>query len=235
MYACDHFEQLYAWVVQLIKSGKAYVDEQSQETISQQRGIPTRPGRESPFRNRPVEENLELFERMKNGEIKDGTMVLRAKVDMNSPNMHMRDPIMYRVLHAAHHRTKDKWSIYPMYDYAHGQSDYIEGITHSLCTLEFEIHRPLYDWFLDQIADGPRPRQIEFARLNLSYTVMSKRRLLELVNKNLVSGWDDPRMPTLSGLRRRPGVDSHETGSGRVKQRCGSFCEGRAVTCVRTG
>jgi glutaminyl-tRNA synthetase len=150
-----------------------------------------------------VEENLALFERMKNGEIQDGTMVLRAKVDMNSPNMHMRDPIMYRVLHAHHHRTKDKWNIYPMYDYAHGQSDYIEGITHSLCTLEFEIHRPLYDWFLDQVANGPRPRQIEFARLNLSYTVMSKRKLLELVNKALVSGWDDPRMPTISGLRRR--------------------------------
>ena len=203
LYASDYFDQLYEWAVQMIKEGKAYVDEQSQETISQQRGIPTRPGTESPFRNRPVEENLELFERMKNGEIKDGTMVLRAKVDMNSPNMHMRDPIMYRVLHANHHRTKDKWNIYPMYDYAHGQSDYIEGITHSLCTLEFEIHRPLYDWFLNQVAEGPRPRQIEFARLNLSYTVMSKRRLLELVNKNLVSGWDDPRMPTISGLRRR--------------------------------
>ena len=203
LYASDYFDQLYEWAIQMIKEGKAYVDEQSQETISKQRGIPTRPGTESPFRNRPVEENLELFERMKNGEIKDGTMVLRAKVDMNSPNMHMRDPIMYRVLHATHHRTKDKWNIYPMYDYAHGQSDYIEGITHSLCTLEFEIHRPLYDWFLNQIADGPRPRQIEFARLNLSYTVMSKRRLLELVNKELVSGWDDPRMPTLSALRRR--------------------------------
>ncbi len=202
-YASDYFDQLYEWAVQMIKDGKAYVDEQTQETISQQRGIPTRPGTESPYRNRSVEENLALFERMKNGEIQDGTMVLRAKVDMNSPNMHMRDPIMYRVLHAHHHRTKDKWNIYPMYDYAHGQSDYIEGITHSLCTLEFEIHRPLYDWFLDQVADGPRPRQIEFARLNLSYTVMSKRKLLELVNKALVSGWDDPRMPTISGLRRR--------------------------------
>ncbi|MBE0651945.1 MAG: glutamine--tRNA ligase/YqeY domain fusion protein [Bacteroidales bacterium] len=202
-YASDYFDQLYEWAVQMINEGKAYVDEQTQETISQQRGVPTRPGTESPYRNRPVEENLELFERMKNGEIKDGSMILRAKVDMSSPNMHMRDPIMYRVLHAHHHRTKDKWNIYPMYDYAHGQSDYIEGITHSLCTLEFEIHRPLYDWFLDQVADGPRPRQIEFARLNLSYTVMSKRKLLELVNKNLVSGWDDPRMPTISGLRRR--------------------------------
>lgn len=203
LYASDYFDQLYEWAVQMIKDGKAYVDGQSQETISQQRGIPTRPGEESPYRNRPVEENLELFERMKNGEIKDGAMVLRAKIDMNSPNMHLRDPIMYRVLHAQHHRTKDKWNIYPMYDYAHGQSDYIEGITHSLCTLEFEIHRPLYDWFLDQVADGPRPRQIEFARLNLSYTVMSKRRLLELVSKKLVAGWDDPRMPTISGLRRR--------------------------------
>jgi len=202
-YTSDYFDQLYAWAVQMIKDGKAYVDEQSQETISKQRGIPSRPGTESPYRNRPVEENLKLFERMKNGEIKDGAMVLRAKVDMSSPNMHMRDPIMYRVLHDTHHRTKDKWCIYPMYDYAHGQSDYIEGITYSLCTLEFEIHRPLYDWFLDQIADGPRPRQIEFARLNLSYTVMSKRKLLELVNNKLVSGWDDPRMPTISGLRRR--------------------------------
>lgn len=202
-FASDYFEQLYKWAVKLIKDGKAYVDEQSQEEISKQRGIPTRPGIESPYRNRPVEENLNLFEKMKNGEVLDGSMILRAKIDMKSPNMHMRDPIMYRVLHATHHRTGDKWSIYPMYDFAHGQSDYIEGITHSLCTLEFEIHRPLYDWFLDQIAEGQRPRQIEFARLNLSYTVMSKRKLLELVEKNLVSGWDDPRMPTVSGLRRR--------------------------------
>ncbi len=203
-YASDYFDQLYAWAVKLIQDGKAYIDEQPQEEISRQRGVPTRPGIESPYRNRPVEESLSLFEKMKNGEIEDGAMVLRAKVDMSSPNMHMRDPIMYRVLHAEHHRTGNKWNIYPMYDFAHGQSDYIEGITHSLCTLEFEIHRPLYNWYLDQIAeDDYRPRQIEFARLNLSYTVMSKRKLLELVEKNMVTGWDDPRMPTISGLRRR--------------------------------
>ena len=205
LFTSDYFNQLYAWAMQLIKQGKAYVDEQSQEEISRQKGVPTRPGTESPYRDRPVEENLMLFEKMKNGEVADGAMVLRAKIDMSLPNMQMRDPIMYRVLHAEHHRTGNKWSIYPMYDFAHGQSDYIEGITHSLCTLEFETHRPLYDWFLDQIAveDRPRPRQIEFARLNLSYTVMSKRKLLEMVEKNLVSGWDDPRMPTISGLRRR--------------------------------
>ncbi len=203
-YASDYFDQLYAWAVKLIQDGKAYIDEQPQEEISRQRGVPTRPGIESPYRNRPIEESLSLFEKMKNGEIEDGAMVLRAKVDMSSPNMHMRDPIMYRVLHAEHHRTGNKWNIYPIYDFAHGQSDYIEGITHSLCTLEFEIHRPLYDWYLDQIAEGDyRPRQIEFARLNLSYTVMSKRKLLELVEKNMVTGWDDPRMPTISGLRRR--------------------------------
>jgi glutaminyl-tRNA synthetase len=205
LFTSDYFAQLYAWAVQLIKQGKAYVDEQSQEEISRQKGVPTRPGTESPYRNRPAEESLLLFEKMKNGEVADGSMVLRAKIDMSLPNMHMRDPIMYRVLHAEHHRTGNKWSIYPMYDFAHGQSDYIEGITHSLCTLEFEIHRPLYGWFLDQLAEEsrPRPRQIEFARLNLSYTVMSKRKLLEMVKKNLVSGWDDPRMPTISGLRRR--------------------------------
>ena len=203
-YASDYFDQLYAWAVKLIRDGKAYVDEQPQEEISRQRGIPTRPGTESPYRNRPVEENMSLFEKMKKGEVADGSMVLRARVDMSSPNMHMRDPIMYRVLHAEHHRTGNKWNIYPIYDFAHGQSDYIEGITHSLCTLEFEIHRPLYNWYLDQIAEGGyRPRQIEFARLNLSYTVMSKRKLLELVEKGLVTGWDDPRMPTISGLRRR--------------------------------
>lgn len=202
-FASDYFDQLYKWALQLIEEGKAYVDEQPQEEISKQRGVPTRPGVESPYRNRPIEENLDLFEKMKNGDIPDGAMVLRAKVNMASPNMHMRDPILYRVLHAEHHRTGNQWNIYPMYDFAHGQSDYIEGITHSLCTLEFEIHRPLYDWFLDQIADKPRPRQIEFARLNLSYTVMSKRKLLQLVNEKHVSGWDDPRMPTISGLRRR--------------------------------
>ena len=203
-YASDYFDQLYLWAVKLIKDSKAYVDDQSSEIISEQRGIPTKSGTESPYRNRTVEENLELFEKMKNGEFPDGAMVLRAKVDMTSPNMHMRDPAIYRVKHATHHRTGDKWCIYPMYDFAHGESDYIEKITHSVCTLEFEVHRPLYDWFLDQVVDGDyRPRQIEFARLNLSYTVMSKRKLLELVEENLVTGWDDPRMPTISGLRRR--------------------------------
>jgi len=203
-YASDYFDQLYEWAVKLIKDGKAYVDEQPSEVISEQRGVPTRPGTESPFRNRPAEESLDLFERMKKGEFPDGSKVLRAKIDMSSPNMHMRDPVMYRILHATHHRTGDKWCIYPMYDFAHGQSDYIEGITHSICTLEFEIHRPLYDWFLDQIIDTEyRPRQIEFARLNLTYTVMSKRKLLELVKEGYVNGWDDPRMPTISGLRRR--------------------------------
>jgi glutaminyl-tRNA synthetase len=203
-FASDYFDQLHSWAVKMIEAGVAYVDDQPQALISEQRGVPTRPGIESPFRNRSVKENLDLFERMKNGEFKNGAKVLRAKVDMASPNMHMRDPIMYRILHEKHHRTGDKWCIYPMYDYAHGQSDFIEGITHSLCTLEFEIHRPLYDWFLDQIVeDTYRPRQIEFARLNISYTVMSKRKLLQLVEEKLVSGWDDPRMPTISGLRRR--------------------------------
>ena len=203
-FASDYFEQLYKWAEMLIEQGKAYVDEQPQELISQQRGVPTRPGTESPYRNRPIAESLDLFRRMRAGEFKNGQMILRAKIDMSSPNMHMRDPIMYRILHQEHHRTGNDWCIYPMYDYAHGQSDYIEGITHSVCTLEFEIHRPLYDWFLDQITDSSyRPRQIEFARLNLSYTVMSKRKLLELVQMGLVNGWDDPRMPTISGLRRR--------------------------------
>jgi len=203
-FASDYFGQLYDWAVQLIKEKKAYVDEQPQELISEQRGVPTRPGIESPFRNRPIEESLDLFERMKNGEFETGAMILRAKIDMSSPNMHMRDPIMYRILHQEHHRTGNSWCIYPMYDWAHGQSDFIEGITHSVCTLEFEVHRPLYDWALDQITEGDyRPRQIEFARLNLSYTVMSKRKIIELVQNNLVSGWDDPRMPTISGFRRR--------------------------------
>ena len=203
-YASDYFDQLYQWAVKLIKDGKAYVDEQSSEKINEQRGIPTKHGIESPFRNRPVEESLELFEKMKNGEFPDGSIVLRAKVDMSSPNMHMRDPAIYRIKHATHHRTGDKWCIYPMYDFAHGESDFIEKITHSICTLEFEVHRPLYDWFLDQIVEGEyRPRQIEFARLNLSYTVMSKRKLLQLVEEKLVNGWDDPRIPTISGLRRR--------------------------------
>ncbi len=203
-YTSDYFDQLYDWAVQLIKDGKAYVDDQTAEQIAEQKGSPTVPGTESPFRNRSVEENLDLFARMKKGEFKDGEKVLRAKIDMASPNMHMRDPLMYRILHAHHHRTGDKWCIYPMYDYAHGESDYIEGITHSICTLEFEVHRPLYEWFIDNITDTEyRPKQREFARLNLSYTVMSKRKLLELVTDGHVNGWDDPRMPTVSGLRRR--------------------------------
>lgn len=203
-YASDYFDQLYEWALKMIREGKAYVDEQPQEIISQQRGTPTRPGTESPYRNRSAEENMKLFLQMKNGDFPNGACILRAKIDMTSPNMHMRDPIMYRIIHAEHQRTGDKWKIYPMYDFAHGQSDYIEGITHSLCTLEFEVHRPLYDWFLDQVIDTEyRPRQIEFARLNLSYTIMSKRKLLELVQKGIVSGWDDPRMPTIAGLRRR--------------------------------
>ncbi len=203
-FASDYFDQLYKWAEKIILTGKAYVDDQPAETIGEQRGTPTKPGTESPFRNRTPEENLDLFRRMKAGEFKNGERVLRAKVDMASPNMHMRDPVMYRILHAHHHRTGDKWCIYPMYDWAHGESDFLEGITHSVCTLEFEVHRPLYDWFVDQVQEtGYRPRQIEFARLNLSYTVMSKRKLLELVKENYVNGWDDPRMPTISGLRRR--------------------------------
>jgi len=204
-YASDYFQQIYDWAVKIIQDGFAYVDDQPAELISQQRGTPTQPGIESPYRNRSVEENLDLFTRMKNGEFKEGEKVLRAKIDMASPNMHMRDPIMYRILKREHHRTGNKWCIYPMYDFAHGQSDYIEGITHSVCTLEFEVHRPLYEWFLDHVyTPGTiKPRQIEFARLNLSYTIMSKRKLLELVQKKIVIGWDDPRMPTISGLRRR--------------------------------
>ncbi len=205
-FASDYFGQLYEWAIMLIREGKAYVDDHSAEEISEQRGTPTQPGVVSPYRNRTVEENLDLFERMKNGEFPDGTRILRAKIDMASPNMHMRDPVLYRILHSRHHRTGDKWCIYPMYDYAHGQSDYIEGITHSICTLEFEVHRPLYDWFLDQIVkdkNAYRPRQIEFARLDMTYTVMSKRMLLQLVQEGQVNGWDDPRMPTISGLRRR--------------------------------
>ena len=209
-YASDYFQQLYDWAVKLIKNGKAYVDDQSAEDIAKQKGTPTLAGTESPHRNRSVQENLDLFERMKKGEFAAGQKVLRAKIDMASPNMHLRDPLMYRIIHASHHRTGDTWCVYPMYDFAHGQEDFIEGITHSICTLEFEVHRPLYNWFLDQILEGdeelmsrPRPRQIEFARLNLNYTVMSKRKLLELVQKGIVSGWDDPRMPTVSGLRRR--------------------------------
>jgi glutaminyl-tRNA synthetase len=203
-FASDYFDELYNWAEKLIIDGKAYVDDQTAEDISKQRGTPTRPGTESPFRERDPEANLELFRRMKRGDFEDGSRVLRAKIDMASPNMHMRDPVLYRIMHTPHDRTGDKWCIYPMYDFAHGQSDYLEGITHSICTLEFEIHRPLYDWFLDKLIETEyRPRQIEFARLNLSYTVMSKRKLLELVQEKHVNGWDDPRMPTVSGLRRR--------------------------------
>lgn len=204
LYASDYFEQLYEWAIQMIKNGKAYVDEQPQEIINQQRGTPTQPGVESPYRNRPIEENLDLFKRMNAGEFEEGKMVLRAKIDMKSPNMHMRDPIMYRILHREHHRTGNKWKIYPMYDWTHGQSDYLEQVSHSLCTLEFKSHRPLYEWFIEQVySGGLKPKQREFARRNLSYTVMSKRKLLQLVEEKYVNGWDDPRMPTISGLRRR--------------------------------
>lgn len=204
-YASDYFQQLWDLAVQFIKQGKAYVDEQSAETIAKQKGTPTMQGIESPFRNRSIEENLELFNKMSAGEIPEGAMVLRAKIDMASSNMHFRDPIMYRIITShPHHRTGWKWKVYPMYDYAHGQSDYFEGVTHSLCTLEFEVHRPLYDWFIDQFKTSDyRPRQTEFNRLNLTYTVMSKRKMLQLVQEGLVSGWDDPRMPTICGLRRR--------------------------------
>jgi len=201
-YASDYFEELYNYAVILIRKGKAFVCDMTADEISETRGTPTRPGKESPFRNRSVEENLELFSRMRAGEFPDGARVLRAKIGMDSPNMHMRDPILYRIIHATHHNTGDKWCIYPMYDFAHGQSDSIERITHSICTLEFEVHRPLYDWFIREIGIYA-PKQIEFARLNLSYTVMSKRKLLELVKEGYVSGWDDPRMPTICGLRRR--------------------------------
>jgi glutaminyl-tRNA synthetase len=201
-YASDYFDQLYQWAVQLIQAGAAYVDHLSADEIREYRGSPSEPGRNSPFRDRPIEENLAWFQRMRCGELPDGACVLRAKIDMASPNINLRDPVMYRILHATHHRTGDKWCIYPMYDWAHGQCDSIEGITHSICTLEFEDHRPLYDWFLEQLGVY-RPQQIEFARLNLTYTVMSKRKLLGLVRDGIVSGWDDPRMPTLSGLRRR--------------------------------
>jgi len=201
-YASDYFEQLYEFAQILIRKGKAYVCDMSAEEISETRGTPTRPGKESPFRTRTIEENIALFTRMRAGEFPDGARVLRAKIDMSSPNMHMRDPIIYRIIHTSHHRTGDKWCIYPMYDFAHGQSDSIEKITHSICTLEFEVHRPFYDWLIQEIGIYA-PRQIEFARLNLSYTVMSKRKLLELVQDKYVSGWDDPRMPTICGLRRR--------------------------------
>lgn len=205
-FASDYFQQLYEWAVQMIKEGKAYVDDQSSEVINEQRKTPFEPGIESPFRNRSIEENLELFEGMKNGEFPEGSRVLRAKIDMTSPNMNMRDPVMYRILYREHHRTGDQWKIYPMYDWTHGESDYIEGITHSLCSLEFENHRPLYEWYLDQVEIPSRkfkPKQREFARGNVSYMITSKRKLKTLVDEGIVSGWDDPRMPTISGLRRR--------------------------------
>jgi glutaminyl-tRNA synthetase len=201
-YASDYFDQLYAWAIKLIKDGKAYVDDLSADEIRQHRGTLTEPGKDSPYRTRAVEENLDLFERMRKGEFPDGSRVLRAKIDMASPNLNMRDPVMYRILHAEHHRTGDKWCIYPMYDYAHGQSDSIERVTHSMCTLEFEDHRPLYNWFIQQLGIFPS-QQIEFDRLSLTYTLLSKRKLLKLVQEKLVNGWDDPRMPTLSGIRRR--------------------------------
>ncbi|MCL2041281.1 MAG: glutamine--tRNA ligase/YqeY domain fusion protein [Bacteroidales bacterium] len=201
-YASDYFEQLYDWAVVLIRKGLAYVDDQTQEKIRKNRGTVTQPGVDSPYRNRSVEENLDLFQRMRAGEFEEGAKVLRAKIDMAHPNMMLRDPIMYRIIHAHHHRTGDQWCIYPMYDYAHGQSDSLEQITHSICTLEFDIHRPLYDWFIENLEIFPS-HQYEFARLNLTYTVMSKRKLLELVKEGFVSGWDDPRMPTICGLRRR--------------------------------
>ena len=213
-YASDYFGQLYEYAVQLIKEGKAYVDSLSAEEIKDYRGTLTEPGKESPYRNRTIDENVDLFERMRAGEFEDGACVLRAKIDMASPNINLRDPVMYRVLHAPHHRTRNEWCVYPMYDFTHGQSDSIEGITHSICTLEFQDHRPLYNWFLEQLKIY-HPRQIEFARLNLSHTIMSKRKLLRLVEDGFVKGWDDPRMPTISGLRRR----------GYTPESIRNFCE----------
>ena len=203
-YSSDYFQQLYDWAIQLIKEGKAYIDSQSSEAMAEQKGTPTEPGTNSPYRERSVEENLELFEKMAKGEFAEGVHVLRAKIDMQSPNMLLRDPIMYRVINKAHHRTGNTWNIYPMYDWAHGESDYVEQVSHSLCSLEFKPHRPLYEWFVDNVyTNGIKPKQREFARLNLSYTIMSKRKLLKLVQEGIVSGWDDPRMPTISGIRRR--------------------------------
>lgn len=218
-FASDYFEKLYEWAVYLIKQGKAFVCDLSADQLRNYRGTLTEPGIESPYRNRSVEENLNLFERMKNGEFPDGSKTLRAKIDMSHPNINMRDPVMYRILRATHHRTGDKWCIYPTYDYAHGQCDAIEGITHSICTLEFEDHRPLYDWFVDNLPIEKKPHQYEFARLNLTYTVLSKRKLLTLVQKGIVSGWDDPRMPTIAGLRRR----------GYTKEAIRNFCEAIGV------
>lgn len=219
LYASSYFDQFYEWAVHLIKSGKAYVCELSPEEASEYRGWATKPGKESPYRNRSVEENLALFEKMRAGEFEEGKAVLRAKIDMASPNMNMRDPILYRIRFAEHHQTGDKWCIYPSYDFAHGQEDAIEGITHSICTLEFQDHRPLYDWFIDNLPVPSRPRQYEFGRLNINYTVTSKRKLKQLVDENVVSGWDDPRMPTIAGLRRR----------GYRPQAIRNFCDGLAV------
>ena len=227
-YASDYFGQLYSWAEELIKQGKAYVDDLSADEIRAHRGTLTEPGVESPYRSRPVDENLDLFRRMRGGEFPEGSRVLRAKIDMAAPNMNLRDPVMYRIIHARHHRTGDAWCIYPMYDYAHGQSDSIEGVTHSICTLEFEDHRPLYDWFIEQLGIH-HPQQIEFARLNLTYTVMSKRKLLQLVQDRDVTGWDDPRMPTLVGLRRR----------GYTPESIRNFCErigvGRSDSWIEMG
>lgn len=219
-FASDYFEKFYEYAVQLIKLGKAYVCELSDTEMREYRGTLTAPGKESPYRNRSVEENLDLFARMRAGEFEDGSKVLRAKIDMASPNIHMRDPVIYRIRHTSHHRSGDQWCIYPMYDFAHPLEDAIEHITHSICTLEFEIHRPFYDWLLESLVPAPRPQQIEFARLNLTNTVMSKRKLLELVKEHNVSGWDDPRMPTISGLRRR----------GVPPEAIRAFCEGIGVT-----
>jgi glutaminyl-tRNA synthetase len=213
-YASDYFDQLYEFAIHLVKAGKAYVCDLTADQIREYRGTLTEPGTNSPYRNRSVAENLELLQRMRTGEFPDGARTLRAKIDMASPNLNMRDPVMYRILHATHHRTGDKWCIYPTYDFAHGQSDSVEGITHSICTLEFEDHRPLYDWFLDQLGIH-HPQQIEFARLNLTYTALSKRKLLQLVQQKYVTGWDDPRMPTLAGLRRR----------GYTPEAIRNFCE----------
>ena len=219
-YASDYFEQLYGYAVELIRKGKAYVCDLNAEEVKEFRGKLTEAGKDSPFRNRSPEENLDLFKKMRAGEFPDGSRILRARIDMNSPNIHMRDPVIYRILRSTHHRTGDKWCIYPMYDFAHCISDAIEGITHSICTLEFEIHRPLYDWILDQISVKCHPQQIEFARLNLGYTVMSKRKLLQLVQEKLVNGWDDPRMPTIAGMRRR----------GYPPEAIRNFCETIGVT-----
>ena len=234
-YASDYFDQLYDYAVALVRKGKAYVCDLSAEEIREYRGTLTTPGKNSPYRDRQVEENLDLFQRMKGGEFENGTRVLRAKIDMASPNLNMRDPVLYRILHESHHRTGDKWCIYPTYDFAHGQSDSIEGITHSICTLEFEDHRPLYDWFLDEL-DIYHPQQIEFARLNVSHTVVSKRRLLQLVNEGHVSGWDDPRMPTLSAMRRRgytpEAIRKFVDGTGIVKRNA-LVDLGQLENCVR--